>query len=475
MIPSRLFTALSRAALRPTATQLTAAMGVLAALALTGSLVVTGLAVQTDQREKAALIALQDFAAMAAKLGADDSFSTQALTDTDAAWLGAWLEAVQTRPGDARSLEAVCRTGRGGAGVRLIEAPGVASAGLAALAEAEADPIERLGDGVHVLRLERGALCPNRAVEVAAVRQPYGALTLTVGRVVERSGAPWGWAVLTILLTGVLILVFGLGAAALARRRLATDIERLSQTLDRAAVGDFAERAPEAAAAPELTGLTRRVNQTLDRLEELMGWLRDASDQLAHDFRTPLARASSRLDRLGEAADEAERVRLASQAGADLAQLTRAMNEALALRDGASWVFEPVRLDGLAAQVIELYEPVAAEREVSIVADLASVEIPGVRTLLQRAATNLLDNAMKYSPPGGVVRVTVAQDGGEAVLRVADQGPGFAGAATLSPGEGPESHGMGLPFVRAVARRHRGDLIIDDASSGAVVTARFRV
>jgi len=115
LIPSRLFAALSRAALRPTATQLTAAMGVLAALALTGSLVVTGLAVQTDQREKAALIALQDFAAMAAKLGADDSFSTQTLTDTDAAWLAAWLEAVQTRPGDARSLEAVCRTGRGGA------------------------------------------------------------------------------------------------------------------------------------------------------------------------------------------------------------------------------------------------------------------------------------------------------------------------------------------------------------------------
>ena len=73
------------------------------------------------------------------------------------------------------------------------------------------------------------------------------------------------------------------------------------------------------------------------------------------------------------------------------------------------------------------------------------------------------------------MRVTVTMDGGEAVLRVADQGPGFAGAAAQTPGEGPESHGMGLPFVRAVARRHRGDLIIDDALPGAVVTARFRV
>jgi signal transduction histidine kinase len=471
--PARALAGLSRMLARPTATQLTAALAVLAALALTGSLAVTGLAVQADQRQKAALAALQDYAAMAAKLGEDVSFSTQTLTDTDAAWLAAWLEAVQTRPGETRSLEDACATGRGGAAVRLIEAPGVEPAGLVALATADRERLEGLGDGVHLIQLDAGVLCAGRAVDVVAVRQPYGALTLTVGRLVERPGAAWGWAALAVLGTGALILIFGLAAAALARRRLTMAMAGLSQTLDRAAVGDFRNRAPDTSAAPELTDLTRRVNQTLDRLEELMGWLRDASDQLAHDFRTPLARVSTRLDRLSETDDEAERARLTDLARADLDQLTRAMGEALSLRDGAAWVFEQVRLDLLAAQVVELYEPVAAERGLVIQIALEPVEILGVRTLLQRAMTNLVDNAVKYGPEGTAVTVSVAREADQAVFRVRDAGSGF-GADPAEGDPAPESHGMGLPFVRAVVRRHGGELTIDDAAPGAVVTARFK-
>ena len=466
---------LRRTVLNLTAAQLTAVMAVLAALALGGSLIITGMALRADQREKAALAALQDYAAMAAKLGEDATFSPQSLTETDGPWLAAWLEAVQERPGETRSVEEACRTGRGGAAVRLIEAPGAAPAGLAALAEADGQRLEALGDGVHAFRLEAGRLCPGRAVEVVAVRQPYGALTITVGRMVERPGAAWGWAVLAVVATGAVILVFGLAAAALARRRLTAAMERLSQTLDRAAVGDFALRAPETAEAPELTVLTRRVNQTLDRLEELLGWLRDASDQLAHDFRTPLARAATRLERLSEAADPAERNRLLGQAREDLDQLTRAMGEALSLRDGCAWVFETVRLDALAAQVADLYQPVAEERGVILTTTLEPVEMLGVRTLLQRAMTNLVDNAVKYSPDGGVVTVTAAREGDRMIFRVRDQGPGIAAdGKALLEGEGPESHGMGLPFVRAVVRRHGGELIVDDGAPGAVVTARFR-
>ena len=204
-----------------------------------------------------------------------------------------------------------------------------------------------------------------------------------------------------------------------------------------------------------------------------MGWLRDASDQLAHDFRTPLARVSTRLDRLSETDDEAERARLTDLARADLDQLTRAMGEALSLRDGAAWIFERVRLDQLAGPVVELYEPVADERGVVVKVALEPVEILGVRTLLQRAMTNLIDNALKYAPQGTAVTVSVAREGQYAIFRVQDAGPGFGGA----PMEGdaaPESHGMGLPFVRAVVRRHGGELTIDDAAPGAVVTARFK-
>lgn len=462
---------------RRTSTQLAAAMGVLAALALSGSLLITGAAVRMDQREKAALAALDDYSAMVTKLGSETSLSADQLTEADAAWLSAFLSAFQDGPaGDARTLEETCRTGRGGAGVRFIRAPVGKPAGLAALETARGERAGRLGDDVHVVRLARGDLCPSRAVEVVVVRRSFGALDIAVGRVVDRSGDAWGWAVAAVIGTGLLLLVIGLAAAAVARRRLTGAVAQVSRALDRAAVGDFSLRAPETALAPELTELTGHVNQTLDRLDELLSWLRDSADQLAHDFRTPLARASVRLERLRQTAATPEARQLIDEARSDLAQISRSMNEAMALRDGEAWVFESVRLDELAAQAADLYQPLAEERGVAIRVEGEPVSVLGVRSLLQRAVTNLVDNAVKFSPEGGVVTLTAGVREGRPLLAVADQGPGFTpGERTAGEGagEGRESHGMGLAFVRAILKRHGASMTVDDARPGAVVTARF--
>lgn len=458
---------------RRSSAQLAAAMGVLAALALSGSLLVTGAAVRMDQREKAALAALDDYGAMVSKLGSEASLSADQLTEADATWLSAWLSAFQDGPGrQARTLEETCRTGRGGAGVRYIRGPVGKPAGLAALETARGERIARLGDDVHAVRLARGQLCPSRAVEVVVVRRSFGALDIAVGRVVDRSGAAWGWAAGAVIGAGLLLLVIGLAAAAVARRRLTAAVAEVSRALDRAAVGDFSLRAPETAVAPELTELTGQVNRTLDRLDELLSWLRDSADQLAHDFRTPLARASVRLERLRDTATTPEARRLVDEARDDLARISRSMNEAMALRDGEAWVFESVRLDELAAQAAELYQPLAEERGVDIRVEGEAASVLGVRSLLQRAVTNLVDNAVKFSPDGGVVTVAAGLREGRPVLVVSDQGPGFD-APVPSPGADRESHGMGLAFVRAILKRHGGSLTVDDGRPGAVVTALF--
>lgn len=470
--------AFSRLLNRLTATQLAAGIAVLAALALGGSLAVTGYAIRQDQREKAALAALQDYTTMVAKLGDENTFQAETLAETDAAWLSAWLSAFQDGPGRAGTLEQVCREGRGGAGVRLIRAPNAKPAGLAALANAPSERLERLGEDVYLIRLAKGQMCPRRAVEVVAVNRPVAGLQIIIGRVVEQPGAAWGWAVLAVLVTGALILVSGLAAALLARRRFSAAVGVLTHSLDRAAMGDFSHRATQAGAPPELRELTQHVNITLDRLKELLSWLRDSSDQLAHDFRTPLARVAVRLDGLGEAGDPTERARLIDAARGDIGVLTRAMNEALSLRDGEAWVFEPVRLDELAASCAELYQPLAEDRGITLETDLEPLSILGVRSLLQRAMANLVDNAVKFSPDGGVVRIRVWTRDGHAAFCVADQGPGVDPGLLDDPSlrrpiEGKESHGMGLPFVRAIVRRHGGELMIEDAQPGAIVTARF--
>ena len=109
------------------------------------------------------------------------------------------------------------------------------------------------------------------------------------------------------------------------------------------------------------------------------------------------------------------------------------------------------------------------------------MSVLGVRSLLQRAVTNLVDNAVKFSPEGGIVTLTVGLEADKPVLSVADQGPGLdpdilddpAEAVSRATGEGRESHGMGLVFVRAILKRHGAVMTIDDARPGAVVTARF--
>jgi signal transduction histidine kinase len=465
-----------------TSTQLAAGIAVMAAAALTGSLLVTGQAARMDQRQQAALAALDDYGAMVSKLGAEASLTPASLTAADAAYLSAWLSAFQSGPTrDARTLEETCRTGRGGTGVRFIRAPVGKPAGLAALETARAERLTRLGQDVYLVKLGAGVLCPNRAVEAVVVRRSAGSLQIIVGRVVDRSGEAWGWAVLAVALTGAVILISGLTAAVFARRRLTTALADVSLALERASVGDFSRRATEVGVAPELTLLTAQVNRTLDRLQELLSWLRDSSDQLAHDFRTPLARAATRLERLKDAPTPDDAARLADQAREDLRALSRAMTEAMALRDGEAWVFESVRLDELAQAAAELYQPLADAREVMIEVEAGPVSLLGVRSLLQRAMANLVDNAVKYSPDGGRVRIRVWSDGAACAFSVQDQGPGIdprllddpAARAARTAAEGRESHGMGLPFVRAIIRRHGGRMTIDDAAPGAIVTARF--
>ena len=454
-----------------TSTQLAATLAIMAALALTGSLLITGQAARLDQRQQAALAALADFAAIAVKLppdaGADE------MTESDAAYWSAFLSAFQDGPSrESITLEETCRTGRGGAGVRFIRAPVGKPAGLAALETARTYRLSRLGPGVYLVRLAPGQLCPARAIEAVIVKRPVGALQVIVGRVVDPAGVAWRWAVLSVALTGALILVSGLAAATFARRRLTSAITEVSVALDRAALGDFSRRAPDVAVAPELTALSTQVNRTLDRLEELLSWLRDSADQLAHDFRTPLARASLRLDRLMEADDPAERTRLGEEAKQDLADITRAMNEAMALRDGEAWLFESVRLDVLATACVELYQPIADMRGIRIVAGGEPVSVLGVRSLLQRAVANLVDNAVKFSPEGGTVTLRAFADAAEVAISIADQGPGMSGPVPARV-EGTDSHGMGLAFVRAILRRHGGRMTIDDAAPGAIVTAHF--
>lgn len=442
---------------------LAAIVAVLAAVALTASLAVTHNAVRSEQRQRAALAALSDFNALLSKM---DALGGGATVMEEAAIVN-WLNVFQGRPGLESSVADACSGRLPNLGVRWLEAPDDRSAGFRPLAEARARSLERVGPNVFVLSLPAGTLCPGRSVEVVAVRDSVGPMRVVIGRVVERTGRAWGVAVASVAAMGVLLLGFGLASAGWSRARMVSGVDRINASLEQAGRGDFGDPIPLHEMTGDLQDMTRQVNVTLGRLQELLVWLRDTSDQVAHDFRTPLARARARLDRFGETGDAA----LVEQARSDLRYLTQAMNESLALRDGETWAFESVRLDRVCAAAVELYEPIADQRGIRFETELVQAETLGVASLLQRAVANLVDNAVKYSPDGGVVRIKSCTEDDLAIVVVADQGPGMAATEAETP-QDIDSHRMGLAFVRAIVRRHGGDLDIQSGPAGSTVTMR---
>jgi len=445
-------------------TWLAAIVAVFAAIALSASLAVTHGAVRSEQRQRAALAAVSDFNALLAKM---DVLGSGTPVMEEGAIVN-WLNVFQGRPGLESSVADACSGRIINYGVRWLEAPGDRSAGFRPLADARARPLDQLGPNVFILSMPAGTLCPGRAVEVVAVRDTVGPMRVVIGRVVERTGRAWGVAAISVAVMAVLLVGFGLASAAWSRARMVSGVRRINASLEQAGRGDFGDPIPLDQMTGDLQDLTRQVNVTLVRLQELLAWLRDTADQVAHDFRTPLARARARLDRFGETSDP----ELVEEARADLRYLTQAMNEALALRDGETWAFETVRLDDICRAAVELYEPIAEQRNIRFETELAPTETLGVASLLQRAVANLVDNAVKYSPDGGVIRIFSRSAPDAAMVTVSDQGPGMVTAEEPQPVDA-DSHRMGLAFVRAILRRHGGELEIETGATGSAVTMRI--
>ena len=226
----------------------------------------------------------------------------------------------------------------------------------------------------------------------------------------------------------------------------------------------------------------------LDRIARLMDGVRQVSNAIAHDLRTPITRARARLEEAAlHAANEAELRAAVERATADLDGIVGVFQALLRISEieagsrrsaFADLDFGPI-LTGLA----ELYGAAAEERGLHLeVAAPAHLFAYGDRELIQQALANLLDNAVKFSPAGGVVRLSAAARPGGVEVAVADQGPGipapdrehatqrfFRGeTARNTPGSG-----LGLALVQAVAQLHGGTLRLSDASPGLLATLFF--
>lgn len=289
----------------------------------------------------------------------------------------------------------------------------------------------------------------------------------------------WGLAI-----TLALALVGGITMSRGTLRR----IEEINQTSREIMGGDLSRRVPTNGTADDFDQLAVNLNAMLDEIERLMGGIRQVSDNVAHDLRTPLTRLRNRLEQLraglgsdSRHSDDVER----SIADADqlLSTFAALLRIARIEAGGHRPELAPVDLGTLVRDAAELYEALAEEKQLIIdMSTSESATIRGDRDLLFQAVTNLLDNAVKYAPDGGRVTLEVGRAGDAVDLSVADGGPGVPAEERdkvverfyrLERSRRAPGSGLGLSLVAAVARMHHAALILEDNQPGLRATLRF--
>ena len=275
-----------------------------------------------------------------------------------------------------------------------------------------------------------------------------------------------------------LSLLGGLLVARGAQRRIA----ELNRTTRQIMAGDLSRRAPRTGSNDEHDELAQNVNAMLDQIESLLEGMRHVGDSVAHDLRGPLTRLRNRLEMVAAAQrpnrdDIAECVQQVDHVLDTFNALLRiARVESGAHRNA----FAAVDLGKIVRDVAELYQAAADEQRIALSCDCrATVEVFGDRELLAQALTNLLDNAVKYTPAGGSVTLTLERTDDTALVRVADSGPGVPEAdrervlqrfARLAQARSQPGNGLGSALVKAVALQHHGRLTLSDNAPGLLVT-----
>jgi signal transduction histidine kinase len=282
---------------------------------------------------------------------------------------------------------------------------------------------------------------------------------------------------LALLPTILLILAIGAWFAHRASQRF----KRVHDAIVRIMNGDLDLRLP-LAGEDDIGKIARAVNLMLDEIARLLDHLKSAGDSIAHDLRTPLAVARAKLERALDSDSGTEELREALEAA--LVQIEKvsmtisAILRISAVEHGArEKQFKDFDLAAVCGQLLDFYEPLAESKGVTMIVDAsASVPVRGDQDLMREALSNLIDNAIKFTPAGGSVRIEARMVEGRPFALVSDTGVGIAAQERARifdrfyrcerSGQMP-GHGLGLSIAQTIANLHGFKLTVEDNNPGA--------
>jgi len=275
-------------------------------------------------------------------------------------------------------------------------------------------------------------------------------------------------------------LLIGLTGGLWLARQTERRVDSMSRAIDDVRAGALDVRLPvRTKGADEFDRLSMRINQLLIESEALIRGMRQVTDDVAHDLRTPLQRLHSHLEEALDQAEGAVRTTI-EESLEDLDRLLRLFRTVLLITNTESGApkqsFRDVDLSAVATDACELFEAVFEDRAITFTHDIAPERrVAGNPALLAQAIANLLDNAGKFTPVGGTVAVGLGDAAGGVYVEVRDNGPGIPAErreevlrrfTRLDSARDTPGHGLGLALVHAVAKLHGGRLELGDNSPG---------
>jgi len=289
---------------------------------------------------------------------------------------------------------------------------------------------------------------------------------------------------------GGVILFIGLTGGWWLVRRSLRPIAEISAAAAKISAGDLSQRISAADTESELGQLAAVLNSTFGRLETAFAQQQQFAADAAHELRTPvsviLTQTQTALARERDAAGYRQTVEACQRAAQRMRRLIESLLE-LARFDAGQEVMQRLKFDlaKTVANGVEMVQPLAAEQGVKIITELQPLEIPGDSERLTQVVTNLLTNAIQFTPRDGEVSVRLAARGGLAILEVSDTGKGIAPEDLRRVFErfyradksrtGTGNSGLGLPICKSIVEAHGGTIEAASAGTGATITLRLPV
>jgi signal transduction histidine kinase len=283
-----------------------------------------------------------------------------------------------------------------------------------------------------------------------------------------------------LLRTELLVLLVGLGVGFWLGRRFWSQIESFNQMAMKIVnSANLSSRMP-VRGDDEFSALATNMNAMLDRIEKLFQGIRQVSDNIAHDLRSPLTRLRADVEVALQQSDPTRYRETLERVLEELQKMQEIFQSLLSLGQAEAGSLKirkkPLDLSELLEDIIDLYGPLMEEKEQTLTTRIpVGVSISGDRQLLAQAFSNLLDNAIKYVPAGGIIELAMAKRGDKVEISLIDSGPGiqpemrkkvFDRFVRVDPSRTLPGTGLGLSLVKAFIELHGGTINLADSRLG---------